>query len=171
MDSITQQNRYISELVNKATGLVIDTNLLILLFIGLFDSTEIDKFKKTKKYSIEDFENVKSIATFFSKKGCLYINQSILTELTNLSDSFNNQNRHLFFEFIKNQFNNFKEHSEPAIEIMNTSNKVYIKLGFTDASIYCSAKEKILILTDDLELYQFLSNSNYLVLNYNHLRN
>ena len=37
-------------------GLLIDSNLLLLLFVGLHDRTRIEKYKRTAKFTVEDFK-------------------------------------------------------------------------------------------------------------------
>ena len=59
---------YILAKRNKFKGLLIDTNLLLLLLVGLFDQDEIGKVKRTEKFTIEDFEKLKNLLTRYSKK-------------------------------------------------------------------------------------------------------
>ncbi len=40
----------------RTKGVLVDSNLLLLLFIGSYDPQRIKKFKRTQEYTFEDFE-------------------------------------------------------------------------------------------------------------------
>lgn len=148
----------------KNKGVIVDTNLLILFFIGLFDEGQIKKNKRTKAYTIEDFTLLKE----FLKNFKLIITPNIITELTNLCSTYNNESSTKFFSFIKSIIN--KQHeiyveTSRAIEDLS-----FCKFGLTDTVIHFISKKGYLVLTDDFPLYGFLSSQRILAINFNHIR-
>jgi len=51
-------DEYLEGLIRKhrSAGVVTDTNLLLVLLIGLCDRKMIEKFKRTQKYTAKDFD-------------------------------------------------------------------------------------------------------------------
>ena len=146
-------------------GIVIDTNLLLLLLVGFYDKNLIKDFKRTLKYDIDDFERLVNIISYC--KNQIYTTPNILTEITNLTDGINRDSK--FFEFIHKFMEQFNEITNPSHSIMTNNLKIFLKLGLADASIADISSERILTITDDLNLYHFLSQSKPTI-NYNHLR-
>ena len=67
--------------VYRWEGLLIDSNLLLLLFVGLRDRDRIQKFKRTAQFTIRDFER---LAAFIRRFKEVVTTPSILTEVSNL---------------------------------------------------------------------------------------
>ncbi len=84
---MTQPNS-LSNTVNKykTKGLLIDSNLLLLYFIGSYNIDLITSYKRTKKYTREDFYTLKDFTNSFNK---LVTTPNILTEVSNLSTQLN----------------------------------------------------------------------------------
>lgn len=158
---------YIISKRNTFKGLVVDTNLLLLLMVGLYDHTAIGKVKRTEKFSQDDFQKLTRLLNHF--KTNFIINTNILTELCNLTESFNNKTEQRFFAFIKSAIVDWKEEVKSASETLKEDEKVFFKFGMTDASIFQLAKEQALVVTDDLKLYHYLSTQNFYTLNYTNL--
>lgn len=49
---------FISGLISKhrENGVLIDSNLLLLLLVGMFDRNLIERIKRLNKYSVRDFD-------------------------------------------------------------------------------------------------------------------
>jgi hypothetical protein len=60
-------------------GVLIDSNLLLLLMIGAIDRDRITTFKRTQKYSSDDFELLQQLVSKFSK---IVTTPQILTEVS-----------------------------------------------------------------------------------------
>ncbi|MFI5136175.1 MAG: hypothetical protein ACHQIM_00020 [Sphingobacteriales bacterium] len=146
-------------------GIVVDTNLLLLLLVGIYDKNLIKDFKRTLKYDIDDFERLGIVISYC--KNQIYTTPNILTEITNLTDGINKDNK--FFDFIHKFVGQFMEITNSSHLIMTNNLSLFLKLGLADASIGDISSEKILTITDDLDLYHFLSQSKPTI-NYNHLR-
>ncbi len=148
----------------RERGILIDTNLLLLLLVGSYDEKIISSFKRTKIYTVEDYRYLKTFLTRFGKH-CYTPN--ILTEITNLTDSINSEPNFSFFQHLKYVLSAFKEDSISSDEIMQL--KSFLKFGLTDA-VNCKLSDKYLVLTDDLRLYSYLANQGYPAINFNHIR-
>ena len=147
-------------------GILIDTNLLLLLLIGIFNRNLIKDFKRTQMFDENDFDNLTRIISRCNNQ--LYTTPNILTEVTNLTDTINKDFR--FFKFLHLFIDNFIEINSPSKAIMSNSNMAFLKLGLTDASIMDIASEEILIVTVDLDMYHLLSSHAKPVINYNHIK-
>ena len=147
-------------------GIIVDTNLLILFLIGIYDSRYISKFKITCKYSEEDFKILKDIVKGFKK---IIITPHIVAELSNLS--------------MKIPENRLKEYFKYFIEILKKSDEINIdknsillnkyidKIGVTDVGIMlASENNEFLFITDDFQLANISFSKGLPVINFNHIR-
>lgn len=149
----------------RKKGILIDTNLLILLIVGSYNEDMIFSFKRTQNYTIEDFKYLKNFILRFEKH---FYTPNILSEITNLTDSINLEPNFSFFQHIKYFLSVFTEDSVSSDEIMQL--KSFLKFGLTDA-VNCKLSDKYLVLTDDLRLYSYLANQGLPAINFNHIRN
>ena len=146
-------------------GLLIDSNLLLLFFVGLHDRTRIEKFKRTAQFTIRDFER---LAAFIRRFKEVVTTPSILTEVSNLLGQLPEQLRYAFYEHFANGLKNLHEYYSPSRELGDE--KGFRKFGLTDTAILHAASGKYLVLTDDFRLAQYLLGRNVDVINFNHLR-
>ncbi len=77
----------------KSKGVVIDTNLLLLYFVGLYDPHRIQKFKRTMTFVLEDFYTLLSFFNYFDK---VVTTPNILTEVNSLAGQLPNDIKVLF---------------------------------------------------------------------------
>lgn len=154
----------------KFKGIVVDTNLLILLLIGIYDPDEIEKNKRlrNKNFEKEDFYKLRSIIDIVSDK--IIITPNILTEVTNLTENFNQETGFAFFKFMEEAVKLFEEYNINSNEIILNNQTAFYKFGLTDSSIANLSKENYLIITIDLPLFHFLSSQDLPALNYNSFR-
>ncbi len=145
-------------------GLVIDTNLLILDFVGSYNLSHIATFKRTLTYTINDYTLLQNVQRYFQK---VIVNQPILTEAFNLIDSLNNLESYALNNHLINRIAKLRESLNPNKEILGM--RSFSKFGFADASIDLLSTYN-LILTDDLRLYHYLSTQSKQVINFNHIR-
>jgi hypothetical protein len=145
-------------------GILIDTNLLLLYFIGKFDPSQIPKFKRTAKFTTDDFRTLVSVFKQFNK---IVTTPNILTEVSNLSNQLPDNLKRGFYSVFAGQVRIFDERHMPSINICAQDH--FIKFGLTDSGIVESASG-YLILTDDFKLANFLENRKFDVINFNHIR-
>ncbi len=150
-----------TEIRNKA--IIVDSNLLLLFLIGLFDKRSITSFsERLSRYSIEDYDYLITLV----KDKIIVITPNIITEISSLSGKF--KRRKEFFEFLGNYIPSLNELyvQSSSVVIKNT----FVKFGITDATIIELSKQGITTLTDDFDLFYYLSNQSYSAINFTQLR-
>lgn len=158
-------NDPIKKYVSK--GILLDTNLLILLVVGLIGKAEISKHKTTGAYIPEDFDLLFNFLKLFKK---IVVTPHVLAETSNLVDTFSGEKKSYPFLAITDLLNKsyvFETHL-PAIEISGTDG--FTKYGLTDIGLIKVAKDNYLLLTDDLKMSGFAEKSGVDVINFNHIR-
>lgn len=148
-------------------GIVIDTNLLLLFLIGIFDIKLVEKARKIRKYSLEDFHKLISIVDYFGNS--ITLTPNILTEVCNHSENLNQETDFKFFKNLEQLLLKYSEHHEPSSTIISKNQTCFYKLGLTDSTILNLARQNTLVITDDLPLYHFLTSQNFDAINYNQL--
>lgn len=146
-------------------GLIIDTNLFLLLVIGTANQNRIESFKRTSRYLIEDYKILSSIVSNFN---ILITTPNILTEVSNLLNHLDQREKLLYYQYFDTFIRKMNENFIKSNKV--SSNNLFSKFGLTDLSIFEVSKGSYLVLTDDLELYHYLSNKKIDVINFNHLR-
>jgi hypothetical protein len=149
----------------RSKGLLIDSNVLLLFFVGLHDRTRIEKFKRTSQFTIQDFKRLVDFIRQFKE---VVTTPSILTEVSNLLGQLPDKSRYSLYEHFANGLKNLHEHYTPTQELGDE--KDFPKFGLTDTAILQAASGKYLVLTDDFRLTQYLEGLNIDVINFNHLR-
>lgn len=145
-------------------GVLIDTNLLLLYFLGSFHPDQILLNKRLARFAMEDFELLHRLLKFFKK---IVTTPNILTEVSNLSDAIPEKARSDYFAVFRTSLLVLTEehvHSETAL----SGN--WARFGLTDAVIATLAKGQYLVLTDDFRLSQALETAGIDTLNFNHIR-
>jgi len=156
----------ILELVEtRRSGLLIDTNLLVLFIVGSVNINRIENFKRTRKYSRADYRLLCRVLEGFEP---IYTLTHIMAEVSNLTDLTGlerHQARHLQKELLTDL-------REPAMASSQAAESFhYERLGLVDAAIATLARENACaVLTDDLDLYLALSRDGLDVHNFTHLK-
>lgn len=146
-------------------GLLIDSNLLLLFFVGLHDRNRIQRFKRTAKFSVEDFDCLVGLIERFKE---IATTPSILTEVSNLLGQLPSNLQYSFYQRFSYGLKNLDEHYTASRELADE--KCFPRFGLTDTAILQAARGRFVVLTDDLPLVQFLQHEKIDVINFNHLR-
>lgn len=130
-------------------GIIVDSNLLLLLLAGIYDKSFIKGFKRTRKYSLEDFN---LLFNFVGKFKTIYITPHILTEISNLS--INNQSDRRFHKYINSLIQSLRLFDEKIIGKDDILKDDYFRiLGATDVALMLASKQQeCFLITDDLPL-------------------
>lgn len=150
---------------HRQKGVVIDTNLLILLLIGAYDPSHIGRFKRTQDYTREDFRLLRSMAAAFRR---IVSTPNILTEACNLCLTLNAQTDSRLYIYFRALIEQLKESFVPARSV--AALYAFDRFGISDASIVSLCQRGYLLITDDLPLYHYLSSLGLAAINFNHLR-
>lgn len=150
------------------TGVIIDSNILLLYLSGLGGLELISSVKRLKNaYSEEDFLTLAQFLQPF--KQVIYTTPTILAEVNSLSNSLSGKYRRIFTDTLSK----YTEYStkELYIKIIDYNDaQLLFKFGVTDSNIIQLANQGYLILTDDLQLSQYLHSRSLNTLNFNNIR-
>jgi len=141
--------------------LLIDTNVLVLMFVGVWDRDFIAHFRRTDQYKPKDFDLLQSqIAAYPS----LVTTAGVLTEVSNLMGNYHLDIAHT----IQDWGSRLKERFRSKDEIL--ADPAFDRLGFADCSILAALDEDTTVLTDDVPLYLEVLSRGRLVINFSHVR-
>lgn len=150
---------------DSRAGLLIDTNLLVLLVVGTVNGHRIGSFKRTRQYERSDYELLLRVMEQFTP---LYTLPHVMAEVSNLTD-MNGQERQRARHILKERLETLHEPVMPSVRA--SQHEHYERLGLVDAAISVAARdEKCAVLTDDLDLYIALSRQGCVVINFAHIQ-
>jgi len=158
---------YASELIQryKSKGLLIDTNLLLLYFVGMYDADRIPKFKRTMSFTRDEFLLLATICNEFDK---IVTTPNVLTEVSNLSGQLPRNLRPDFYSDFANRISELHEEYTTSTSI--SASPHFNDFGLTDCGIVETLKGNYLALTTDLQLFGLLQNLGIDAINFNHIR-
>lgn len=136
-------------------GVLPDTNLLLLYFIGSVDRDRIGRFKPTSGYSISDFHLISKFIEHFEVR---VTTPHILTEMSNhLESGLIRDLKKEYFEAFAKSITFLSEKFHSSLDLSET--KPFHEYGVADAAIAMTAKDNFLVLTVDRPLYGYLRNT------------
>jgi hypothetical protein len=136
-----------------------------LLIVGSVARDEVERFKRTRQYSVEDFDLLKTFITGFE---LLVATPNVLTEVSNLLGGLREHLRIMAGAYLGESVKSLSEQYVESQEVVAEPD--YLRLGLTDVGIALLSREDMLVLTDDLDLYVKLSSDKTEVINFRHLR-
>ena len=147
------------------SGVLLDSNLLLLLVVGNYDRSQVGRFKRLSTFSPEDYDTLLALIGRFRH---LYITPNTATEVSNLAGGFSGDVREACFRV-------FAQTIVASRELVVASgdaaaHTTFNELGLTDAALFEVAGKPALILTTDFPLSQKLSAQGLPVVNFNHIR-
>lgn len=134
-------------------GLILDTNLLILLLIGYYNAGYIEHCSKTQEYTEADFHYLANIIKALSPK--IIVTPHILSELSNITFKKMLSGEKLK-QYLQEVFALVELAAEQHVDkdIIMESPKLLADFGFTDLSIIEAAKQySYAVMTADDPLY------------------
>ncbi len=147
------------------SGLLIDTNLLVLYTVGTVNQSRIENFKRTCQYSERDYGLLLRV---IQKITPLYTVAHVMAEVSNLTD-MSGPERLLARHVLKEMLSILQEPEMPSARAARSNR--YESHGLADAAIATIALEhKCAVLTDDLDLYIALAREGISAINFNHVR-
>lgn len=160
----------VCELVQRyqRQGILVDTNILLLYFVGAANPQRIRRFSRTERFSLEDYDLLLNAFRYFQR---IVTTPNILTEVYNLLNQIGEPDRRrCLIEVAKlvRQFEKFDEIYVSSKEV--TALEGFLRFGLTDCGIEHLAKDQFLVLTDDLRLADYLGRAGIDVLNFNTIR-
>jgi len=147
--------------------LLLDSNVLLLLFVGLFDRSRIARFKNTEQFTSGDFD---LLLEFIGRFSAILATPHIFTEVSNLAGQLGEPARSELFAILRERLLVLAEEHVPATTA--ASNAAFIRLGLTDSAIasLTVSRPRCSVLTTDFDLWVYLVSSGIDATNFNHLR-
>jgi rRNA-processing protein FCF1 len=161
-------NDYLVQLIQRYSqnGLIIDTNILLLYFVGNLNRLYIAKHKRTRQYLPKDFDLLSNLLKLFQNR--IVTTPNILTEVSNLLGNCDTPIQKQLWSIFVAGISILDERYLPSQTLCHVP--VFSKFGLTDSAIIELVKGKYLVLTDDAMLFQYLENNGIDVINFTHLR-
>jgi hypothetical protein len=139
---------------------------MVLLVIGFHDPGRIAKFKRTAKFTEEDYEVLRLILDRFN---AVITTPNILTEVNSFLNQLDAQLKPDFYGTFAKQIADLEEVYIPSVDIGQTVE--FTLFGPTEAGIASLAQGNYLVLTEDLRLAVYLQYKGIEAINFNHFRN
>lgn len=149
----------------RQKGILIDTNILLLYFVGSVNRERITRFNRTEQFVLEDYDLLVQILEYFQK---VVITPNILTEVNSLANQLGEPERSQCFSIIAQAISGLEEFYIESKVI--ATNERFTKFGLTDCSILNLARYQYLVLTDDLKLAVYLQKEGIDTINFNNIR-
>jgi len=151
----------------NSPNLILDTPILLLYLVGSYDTDYITRFKRTYKYTKDDYEYIKEIINRAKK---IYITPQIVAEVSNWSFEIDEGRIYTYMKTLVEKFKNYLE-GYIKLEALLKNEELLVKIGFTDMSIIELAKNiDCLVLTDDFPFSQRANSIGCRVINFTELR-
>jgi hypothetical protein len=150
---------------HRETGVVIDTQLLLLLWIGSFDRSLVGRFKRIQKYEESDFDLLLNLVARCPR---LVTTPNVLTEVSNLAGQLPEEMAEEFRDEFRLAVKKLDERLLKSEDIVEDA--AFLRLGLADGTIINLARQKKLVITDDLPLYAQLMDEKLAAINFTHVR-
>jgi hypothetical protein len=150
---------------SKRLRLLVDTNLLLLYFVGGFRRELIRSFKRTHEFSEDDFVLLAQIMHYF---GRVTTTPHILTEVSNFLSQHHEPERSALLKFLGDSIVNWNEENLPAKRLVRAC--YFPRFGLTDAGIIDVSQTSYLVLTNERPLVGFLTQRKSSVLHFQELQ-
>ena len=146
-------------------GIVVDTNLLLLLFVGYTNRERIQRFSRTEKFTPSDYDVLGNFLNNFSK---IVVTPNILTEVNSMLNQLGDPERSQCAGLFGQLISNYDEQYVVSQEVSRQES--FVRFGLTDCGIMNVAKDQYLVITEDLKLAYHLQSMGIDVINFNHIR-
>ena len=148
------------------SGYFIDTNLLVLLVVGSEGRELIEKHRRLREYSAEDYD---VLIELLGRVERVYVTPNTLTETSNLLAQHRDPERSRFFEKLRFIIQESKEVTVASVKA--SSNSAFNRLGLTDAALLEAVTPETPLVTVDLKLYlAAIASGREVALNFSHYR-
>src|SRR3989338_5416397 len=118
----------------RPDGLIVDTEILILLLVGTYNPALIQKCELTsnKHFNTDDFQLLEKVVACFKK---VFITPQVLAELSNLKP-FTGEYLRGYFQGVVRYLKSAEERHIPLRNLLGIEVEVICNYGFTDLSIF-----------------------------------
>lgn len=149
---------------HRRTGILIDSNILLLLFVGGVDTALIARHKRTSKFTVKDFTLAILVVGRFA---AILTTPNILSEVSNLAAQITDPYKTQIFARFAAAIITVNEFYHRSSDL--SIREEFFLYGLTDTSILQAAQDGYLVLTDDLRLWNHLDALGLPTVNFTHL--
>jgi hypothetical protein len=147
--------------------IAIDSNLLLLLIVGIADPIYIARHKRLSSFSLVDFEFLDEIMLSVSE---IVVTPNTLTETSNLAGYIAEPARSHIFATLRAAILAPRMRERFIESRVAASQSEFLRLGLTDAALLQAADEPATLLTADVDLYLAAVKRGFKAENFNYLR-
>jgi hypothetical protein len=144
---------------------ILDSNLLLLLIVGLASRSYISRHKRLQDYEELDFDLLKEL---LDSAANIIVTPNTLTETSNLVGQIAEPARTQIFQRFRLILNAFEERYVESSRAAEQNE--FVRLGLADAAQLDLAGESHTLLTVDLDLYLAAIGRGFKAENFNHYR-
>ena len=147
------------------SSVLIDTNLLLLLIVGLYNKDLISVHKRTREFTPKDFDLLVKCINGYK---ILWVTSHCLAEVSNLIRQTNEKQAKELMTCFSGFIAKAKESHILKENIFKSS--TLTRVGVADTGLIIKSKRVSCVFTVDLKLYLEILKKGYKVVNFNHLR-
>ena len=145
--------------------LVLDTNLLVLLIVGMTSRAYIARHKRLRAFQEEDFDLLTGFVLSASRT---VVTPNTLTETSNLLRQIDEPARGQIYRQFQRVVGTAREHYVETKRVAGRAE--FLWLGLTDSALFEAANEGYEILTTDSSFHSAATRQGLKVINFNHHR-
>jgi len=131
-------------------SVVIDTNVFILLIIGMINPKKIPDNKRTSIYNETHYNKLVDILAKYDK---VYTSPNIVTEIDNLLNKTSGEDRYKYFKIIQEIINKSTEKYLASSEVVK--NWYFQNVGITDSIVLLLGADSDLLISGDSEVCDY----------------
>lgn len=146
-------------------SILIDTNVVVLLVVGVYSRELVGRHKRTREFSAEDFDVLVSKLDEFEE---VWVTSHCLAEASNFLKQHDNDMARGLLACLASFGKNTRESHIPMLHVFGQP--LFESIGIADTGILLKSKRVACVLTTDFELYQRVLHVNGNAINFHHLR-
>ena len=149
----------------ESSELLIDSNLLLLLIVGSFESSLLGRWKRLNMFTLEDFDCIRKLVATCRT---LLVTPHVLTEVSNLANSLPHWQKAEWSDYFRRWIlEGLQERQIRAIDVVQ--HDAFSYFGITDAALF-HLSDNIYVVTLDAKLAAYPESHHHRVINFNHFR-
>ena len=145
--------------------LLVDTNLLVLLFVGAVDERAIARHRRTTTYDVAAF---RLLATIVRQAQSIIVTPHVLTETSNLIRQCGEPLAGRLGAGLAVFVSQATERVSASLDLVRDAQ--HLRLGLTDTAVLDAQTRGAVLLTDDNGLYLASLAAGHAAINFAHLR-
>lgn len=146
--------------------IILDTNLLVVLIVGMVDRRLVGQHRRTRAFTPESFDFLLDMVLGAEQ---VVVTPHVLAETSNLLGQDDDPRCRALREKLREMIGMYPERHVAALELSKHAD--YLRLGIADCGILSAVREDAVLVTDDLPLYLTSAAQHpERTLNFTHLR-